>query len=288
MHGLAGDFTLRQCALCGLICLDPRPTAEAIARFYPEDYLAFQSAPGEEPSRLKQLDRRTGIEQLCRPIVQLAGPRGRILDVGCATGNFLDGMRTRGWETWGVEPSAYAARYAREHLRLDVREGTLEQAGFTGEFFDVITLWHVFEHVYDPQATLAEAARILKPGGWVSLTVPNLESWEARLMGRYWLGWDIPRHLFLYPRPVLRRYLAEAGFEQIRERCITGKRIGLTVSLKFWATDWRLSESVRRRILALADSLFLRALIWPYYQFAALVNQTSFITVFARRQKVSA
>jgi SAM-dependent methyltransferase len=286
LHGLEGSFQFVRCSSCGLIYLDPRPAAGEMAHYYPEDYEPYSQSPRQEKSWLNRLDRERGIASLCGPVIRAAGARaGRVLDIGCATGNFLDGMRARGWETYGVEPSLHAAHYARERLGLDVREGTIEHVVFEPDFFDVVTLWHVLEHVFDPAATLREAARILKPGGWIILTVPHLESWEAAWFGRYWLGLDMPRHLFLFTRPVLRRYLENSGFCYVRDACITGKHTGVITSLRFWSTDWHVSENVRQRALALVQSKFTRLLTFPYYKLAGLLKQGSFITVFARKNR---
>jgi len=282
-HGANGTFYLVRCVACGLVFLNPHPSPIEMMAFYPADYLPYAKPPIQETSWLKRLDRQLGIRQLCLPVIQSAGSPGRILDVGCATGSFLVGMRAYGWETWGVEPNPTTAQYARDQAGLNVKTGILEESNFSAEFFDVITLWHVFEHVFDPRSTLNEAWRLLKPNGWLILTVPHLESLEARLFGRYWLGLDIPRHLFLYTKSVLYRYLTETGFDYVRDACVTGRRIGVTTSLRFWSTDWKLGEKARQRLLAVIDSLPMRLLLWPYYQALGILKQSSFITVFARK-----
>lgn len=283
LHGVKGMFSLVRCHDCGLIFLDPQPSSVEMMAFYPDDYLPYAKSPEQETSWLKRLDRQFGVQQLCLPVIQTAGTRGRVLDVGCATGNFLAGMRTQGWEVWGVEPNPVAAQYAREQVGLNVETGILEDSNFPTEFFDVVTLWHVFEHVFDPRSTLDKAWRLLKPNGWLILTIPHLESPEARLFGPYWLGLDVPRHLFLYTKPVLRRYLAETGFNYARDACVTARRIGVTTSLRFWSTEWQMDEQTRRRILAIIESLPVRLLLWPYYQTLGMLKQSSFITVFARK-----
>jgi SAM-dependent methyltransferase len=254
-----------------------------MGRYYPETYEPFAEAPERERSWLRRLDRRRGIENLCRPVTAIAGPTGLVLDVGCATGNFLAGMRELGWETIGVEPSPHAASYAREVQGLDVHQGTLADAALPAEHVDVVTMWHVLEHVYDPKASLAEAARVLRPGGWIVITVPHLESWEARCFGRYWLGLDFPRHLYLFSRPVLRRYLAEASLAVVKEACITGRHVGLTTSLRFWSTDWPLPVTTRRRLMAAVESPAVRLPTWPYYTLAGKLGRASFLTTFARK-----
>ena len=286
MHNQPGTFAFVRCTHCGLIYLNPRPDPVELARYYPDEYESYRESPDEQGSQLRRLDLRRGIQNQCQPVLALTGGRpGRILDVGCATGGFLAGMREHGWEVAGIETSPFAAHYARTALGLDVHEGMLEAAALPGRHFDVVTLWHVFEHVDDPKATLLEANRLLKPGGWLVLTVPHMESPEARLFGRYWLGLDIPRHLHLFTKPVLRRYLEETGFDYVRDACITGRSVGATMSIGFWATDWRVPDSVRRAILAAVNSLPVRIVLWPYYWLLGRLGQGSFVTVFARKME---
>ena len=139
-----------------------------------------------------------------------------MLDVGCATGSFLDCMRKRGnWQISGVEVNQEAARYARERFSLDVFAGELLEANCPAHHFDVVTLWHVLEHLHSPLDTLMEISRILKDDGALFLSVPNSDSYDARVFGDCWIGLDPPRHLYTFSAKTLKRLLAEAGFETI-------------------------------------------------------------------------
>jgi len=205
-------FRLVTCGECGHIYQNPRPTEASIDHYYPPDYHPFQTAIEDEPARLRRAERGYGRWRACMAVHRAAGQPGKILDIGCATGIFLDGMRSMGWQTYGVEPSASAAEYARARFRLDVFQGRLERAHIATCIFDVITLWDVFEHVHEPGQILDEIARILRPGGLLILSLPNPDSLEARLLGRDWVGWDLPRHLNLFRPAQLRLLLARRGF----------------------------------------------------------------------------
>ena len=121
----------------------------------------------------------------------------RLLDVGCGSGEFLSRMRERGWAVIGVEPDPVAAAAARRD-DLDVRDGMLEDAAFADESFDAVVLSHVIEHVHDPIALLRECGRILRPGGRLVLTTPNLTSVGHRRFGADWRGLEPPRHLHVF------------------------------------------------------------------------------------------
>jgi SAM-dependent methyltransferase len=287
--GLDGEFHLVRCRRCGLIYQNPCLTAEALARYYPPEYHPFLRAIEDEPSPVRRWDRRRGVDRRCRAVIARAEVRtGRALDVGCGTGIFLDGMRRWGWEAHGVEPSAVASAYARERLGLPVLTAELESAGYPAEFFDVVTLWDVLEHVPDPRRTLSAAWRALRPGGLLALSLPNLESVEARWFGRYWAGWDAPRHLALFPRDVLIRLLRETGFGDVELTAFTGYHGVLALSVDFWLKDRVRNPRLRRLLSALTASWPARALTWPYYQLANRRVASSIMVVFARKSEASA
>ena len=138
---------------------------------------------------------------------------GRLLDVGCGNGVFLDVMRQLGWEVTGVDPDGAAVTVARQKLGLQVFEGSLEEAGLPGGHFDAITMNHVIEHVPDPIGTLRECHRVLRPGGRLVVATPNISSLGRRLFDDAWVLWDPPRHLHLFSQSALRACAELAGLE---------------------------------------------------------------------------
>jgi SAM-dependent methyltransferase len=143
--------------------------------------------------------------------------RGALLDVGCWVGYLLAEARARGWRTVGLEPSAFASRYARDELALDVRSGDLFNLPSSAEAFDAVVLGDVIEHLTDPGAALDRIADLLAPGGIVCLMLPDAGSRLARLMGRRW--WSvIPTHLQYFTRTSLRTLLARHGYGVLEMR----------------------------------------------------------------------
>jgi len=142
-----------------------------------------------------------------------ASERGRLLDIGCGNGYFLVQMRDLGWDVVGVEPDPKAVKVARDHFGLRVFQGTLEEAKFPDDSFDVITMNHVIEHVPDPIGLLSECRRILKPNGKLVVVTPNIKSLGRYLFGKSWVHWDPPRHLFLFSSKSLRTCAEKAGLK---------------------------------------------------------------------------
>jgi SAM-dependent methyltransferase len=274
-------YHLLSCGRCGHIYQSPRPTPESIGAHYPADYHPYLIAVEDEPSPLRRLDRAFGLRMRTSAVHKAAGGRpGRLLDVGCATGVFLDGMRRLGWSVEGVEPSAHAADYARSRFGLRVHVGLLEDAGLPDAAFDAITMWDVLEHVHEPRPVLAELARLLRPGGVLVLSLPNPDSLEARLLGADWLGWDLPRHLNLYRPAQLRASLARYGMPVERIRSFTAGYAVLVMSLehRLRAASWG------PRAIRLLNSMPARLLARLYYSGPAnWFNLSSIMVVFARR-----
>jgi SAM-dependent methyltransferase len=180
-----------------------------------------------------------------------------------------------------VEPAAEAAAYARERLGLDVITGRLEDAGLPGAAYDAVTLWDVLEHVHEPRATLAEAARLLRPGGALILGLPNPDSLEARLLGPHWVGWDLPRHLNLFRPPLLRAQLARLGMPVERISSPIHGYAVLVMSLEQLA---RARGHNPARLGGLLRTPPLRLLAALYYRGpASCYNLSSTMVVVARR-----
>jgi 2-polyprenyl-3-methyl-5-hydroxy-6-metoxy-1,4-benzoquinol methylase len=230
---LGGDtlFYMVECRQCGAVYQTPRPTPEAMGQFYPSTYQQYTPSVQTE-SWLRRIDRRYGLRKRCTMVTRHV-ERGRLLDVGCATGDFLGEMKRQpGWCVMGIEPSEHAARYAQEHLSVPVVNGTLNGAPFADGSFNAITMWDVLEHVYDPRTVIAETARLLCPGGILVVNHPNLRSIDRRIFGRWWLGYELPRHLHLFPASLLSQLMGEHGLEEVEQRCLYGSHAATMTSIK--------------------------------------------------------
>ena len=279
-----GEFPLTRCRRCGLMYLNPRPSPAQMERYYPATYLPYKSAIEDERWPLMRWARRRNIRRY-RHVIEQFSPRvpGRVLDIGCSTGIFLAEMRDAGWETYGVDPSPTAVTYAQRRLGLEIFEGRLLDANLTAGQFTAATLWDVLEHTFNPLETLRAVHRLLEADGIVVIAVPNYESWDRLIFGQYWIGYDAPRHLYVFPRDVLCNMLACAGFEVVCMRCAFGGYYTFTASLRLWINQHVHQQPARRLWLRLLDVPGTRFLFSPLATIADRLGQGNKLKVVARK-----
>ncbi|MFH1762238.1 MAG: class I SAM-dependent methyltransferase, partial [bacterium] len=140
---------------------------------------------------------------------------GSICDVGTANGSFLKTAKDNGWEVTGCEPSKWMCGWCFENYGINIKCGTIFNAGFAENYFDVITLWDVLEHTPDPDAVLAECVGKMKNGGLLAVNYPDIGSWVSRLMGRKWV-FLLSVHYFYYTRKTISKALEKAGLKVLK------------------------------------------------------------------------
>ena len=281
---LPGQFAWYRCPDCGLIYLNPRPVPNAMSHYYPQNYAAYRPAIEDERWALMRWKRRRNLQGKMKGVGQRAH-RGRLLDVGCATGTYLAEMRKLSWQVQGVEPHEQAAKYARQRLNLDVFTGDLLASQLPDNYFDAVTLWDVLEHTHDPLAVLGEVHRLLKPAGLVAFSVPDPTSREAKRFGSAWIGYDTPRHLFLFGGTSLQRLIDEAGFEFLEDE-------HSLATYHTWVASWHTQLNtqlqpgpLRRSLIRIAYLPFWASLTSPYFNWLNRIGQGSVLTVYARAKK---
>lgn len=196
--------TFVRCRSCGFVFINPRPSAAWLAAryaYYGATYFTDQAKLASD-------------FQAARHDAELAllrGFRGTLLDVGCATGSFVAAAKAAGFDARGIDISPESTRYGREVLGLALDVGDLYERHYPAESFDVVTLWATLEHLPDPNRFLAEARRLLVPGGRIAISVPNHASLAQRLLGRRdrYVGID---HVNYFTRATARRILTRHGF----------------------------------------------------------------------------
>lgn len=201
------------CGECGLGRFDPMPGPEEVLGYYPEEYYGQQGTKFQQAVEfLVRIAAARQIEFVSRELPRNA----RVLDVGCGRGVLLGPLADRGFEVHGVElrVEAVAGVDPRAEVRIAPR---LVEADYAASSFDQIVIWHVLEHLDDPRGTLAEAWRLLRPGGRIVVAVPNFASLQARWAGAAWFHLDAPRHLYHFSRDALVRLLEGVGFEFVSE-----------------------------------------------------------------------
>jgi 2-polyprenyl-3-methyl-5-hydroxy-6-metoxy-1,4-benzoquinol methylase len=224
VHRESGGHALVECAECGVWAVQPRPSLDELRARYDASYYAPWNA--EAPARARMWRRRL------RFLDRAWGKR--LLDVGCAEGAFLDAARGAGFDVQGTELSPHGANTTAQRLGVPVHCGELIDARFESGSFDVMTLWHVLEHVLFPGETLAEAHRILRPDGLLVVAVPNrvcpifratYRIVRGRSLHLYHPG-DREQHLYHWTPDSLTRALEQAGLEVVEtapDPCAVGR-----------------------------------------------------------------
>jgi SAM-dependent methyltransferase len=227
-------FQIVECGQCGLLRLSPQPTNAELAAYYPATYWfdPGQSAAGRFEETYRRTVLRDHVGFVAKALRNAAG-QGPVLDVGCGGGLFLGMLRERGFRVLGLDLSTEAAALAARRHRIPAIAGDLTAAPIAPESCAAITMFHVLEHVHQPRDYLAEARRLLRPGGRLIVQVPNAASWQFALLGRKWNGVDAPRHMFLFRDRDLQKLIEAAGFEIERKKyfSLRDNPAGLATSL---------------------------------------------------------
>jgi 2-polyprenyl-3-methyl-5-hydroxy-6-metoxy-1,4-benzoquinol methylase len=283
LHNLPGEFTVVKCRACGLMRTNPRPTPEAMGFYYPDDYGPYLSTAVKKNDAMAALKAR--IIDMLRSLIPTNGTRlpkmapGRMLEIGCASGSFMHRMAGRGWNVEGVEFSKKAAQ-AAEQLGYRVYVGSLESVRPSGEPFDLIVGWMVLEHLHDPVGGLKKILEWAKPGAWLVLSVPNVESLGFRLFKEKWFALHLPNHLYhLAPRS-LERLLQVSGWKLervLRQRTL----INLFGSVGNVLQD-KGCPVLGRRFREFASSVWLH-LFFPLAWLRSLFGHSGCVTVWARK-----
>ncbi len=243
----------KECTNCGLIYLDPQPDEGTLKEFYPEEYFNPQHPQGCHDFIARKDDViNYRLKDIMELVNNLNPDRGRLLEVGCALGYFLELAQKADWEAQGVELSPWAAQYAREKTKAQVSTGKLEDIKFPDSYFDAIVMIELIEHTQTPDIFLKEVYRILKPEGMILITTPNSRSIHAKIWREKFqeiLIPKIPEHLFLFSIPTIKRILELTNFKIIQLQTKT--------YLKRYY-DYQIPAGLLRQMKALGRRLLLR------------------------------
>jgi len=208
-------FVLQQCPSCQLLLTNPRPGPNAIGGFYQSDEYISHNRKARSFFDWAYLKARNHTLQWKHKLIASRKATGAILDYGCGTGEFIHYMAHKDWGAYAVEPSGLARGKARQLAAgkpLPIYE-SLE--GLGGKKFDVITLWHVLEHVPHPGQLLATLKAKLNEGGLVFVAVPNHESYDARHYKQHWAAYDVPRHFWHFAQANMVQLLQHNGLAHL-------------------------------------------------------------------------
>jgi 2-polyprenyl-3-methyl-5-hydroxy-6-metoxy-1,4-benzoquinol methylase len=203
------SFPLFECADCLLRFTQNVPDADSIGPYYQSDnYISHTDTKKGLINRIYHLVREYTLKQKRKLLIKVTSKKqGRVLDIGAGTGAFLNEMRAAGWDITGLEPDPGARLMAMEKYKLEFREpSALFTTADSG--YDVITLWHVLEHVHDLHSYIRQIRQLLKPGGVLILALPNYTSVDAVKYGIHWAAYDVPRHLYHFSPTAVKKLLS--------------------------------------------------------------------------------
>jgi SAM-dependent methyltransferase len=240
------EFTIVRCRQCGLIYLNPRPSKDLLGSYYPTVYYPpvqtkVRPQLQQQAKKFSAKMKRWVLEDYYGyPAVAPAGwfrtvrrillwpdkalreckgrhpmpwrGEGKLLDVGCGAGGNLKSLQEQGWHVFGIEISDVAAAHARDLLHADIHTGTLGSAPFPPNSFDLVLMSHSLEHLPSPADALCRVHSLLKKDGLLVVSVPNVNSLEYKLFGRWWFHLDPPRHFYHFDRRSLSGILPRQGF----------------------------------------------------------------------------
>ncbi len=243
------NFIICKCTACDLLFTNPRPKINKIGPYYdfPEYYSHADQSKTITQFAYNRV-RKIAINSKVKLLSNLKPEKGRLLDYGCGTAELLHHAEASGWKVAGIEPSPKAQAQALQKLPSKIFPNLDELSD--KKSFDIITMFHVLEHIHDLRKTIKKLVKLLKSGGYIIIAVPNYESKDAKKYKEYWAGWDLPRHLYHFNQKAMQSFKNEFNLDLkevkpmpfdsyyvslLSEGYRKPKRLALT---KYWNAIW--------------------------------------------------
>ncbi|WP_296699528.1 class I SAM-dependent methyltransferase [Algoriphagus sp.] len=259
-----------KCQNCSLLFTNPRPKEEKIGPYYEfPEYYSHEKNNKTFTQIIYNLVRDYTVSKKIKLITKLKG-KGKILDYGCGTGEFLQAAKSKGWKIKGVEPTAKARNQANTILENKVFEN-IDQIDEKKKY-DIISLFHVLEHIHSLRKTIKKILSHLKSDGYIIIAVPNPESFDAQRYGKDWAGWDVPRHLYHFNQIALKNFEQLFDLELVEvnpmlfdsyyvsllsEGYINPSQTLISKYLKAVKNGWKSNKSAKDQIGQYSSNLFI-------------------------------
>jgi len=202
-HSVSNEiFELYKDEKYDLLITAPQPIGENLEKYYEsDDYISHTDSKRSAFEKLYQIIKNIALKNKLQLLNRLHQNKGNLLDIGAGTGDFLLFAKNNGWHTIGIEPSEKAKAVAKKKgVAFEASTQNLEDHSF-----DVITMWHVLEHVPNVENQIKELRRLLKPEGTIIIAVPNFNSFDAKYYGQFWAAFDVPRHLWHFSKTAIEK-----------------------------------------------------------------------------------
>jgi len=212
---LTGEtFHLQKCNSCQFVFTNPRPDDKSLPKYYESpEYLSHHSRGMKPVQWVYRVLRHMNFRKKYFLINKFVA-KGKLLDIGCGTGEFLNYFKKKKWEVMGIEPSLPTRDFAIQKYGLDVKDETGLNK-LQKDTFDIVTMWHVLEHVSGLHERIKLIHTLLKPSGYLIIALPNLNSWDAQHYKKYWAAFDVPRHLSHFSERTVKTLAKTHGFKFI-------------------------------------------------------------------------
>jgi 2-polyprenyl-3-methyl-5-hydroxy-6-metoxy-1,4-benzoquinol methylase len=245
------EFTIQQCNSCYFLFTNPRPSEDEIGAYYQsQDYISHHDEAKDVMSKIYTSVRDYTIGQKVKMINEQSLTKGTLLDIGCGTGNFLGAIKENGWKVFGTEPDSGAREVASKRVGASIFQDIRTDA-LQAQKFDVITLWHVLEHVHQLNETLEWLTKHLNENGTIIIAVPNPQSFDASKYGRFWAAYDVPRHLYHFTKGSMKQLLEkhQMYIQKILPMWFDSFYVGM-LSTKYKAKKINLIDSIRTGVVS--------------------------------------
>lgn len=269
MFDIPGTFAVKKCKNCGLVFVDPQPSQTVLKKHYPSK--KYYSYKGGEKRDIFTIVRSYLVRHYYNPTIlsrifsslvqnvpaMPSKSEGKILDVGCGTGDTIVLLEELGWDVYGLEIDKKAIVVAKQKGLKNVKYGGYQDIhSYPDNYFDAIRLHHVIEHLPNPHLCSQMIYKKLKPGGEVIMGTPNYMSVTSKIFKKFWLNLDTPRHLFVFSPKTLSKIIQHAGFSHIRvDYCSAGGFIGSILNIL---------GAVVGKVLKPEKYLWLILLLYPF------------------------
>ncbi len=210
-HTVTGEkFQLRYKKQYDMLVTEPKPDITSLNKYYQsKEYISHTDSRKSFLDKIYHIIKKYTIYKKVKLITKLNNGTGTLLDIGAGTGDFLKTAKTKGWKIKGTEPNVQARILAdKKNILLDSMSCIYKENNF-----DVITMWHVLEHVYDLNDQIKELKRLLKPNGYLVIAVPNYKSFDAKYYKSFWAAYDVPRHLWHFSKKGIEKLFLEENIQ---------------------------------------------------------------------------